>query len=163
MFRAIVALVATFLVPTLVCAAPQSVAASPPPPGAAGADGVGRSAVTVPPDATQPKAADLLDHGHAEFAASMRRFMWQDPMIRLQYGLDQAAWDAQRGGIKMAMPYSIAARVALQPGVDPRLVLSGPFAADWNDLTPQEKIGRIAEDVTYAGLVIGLLSALAHR
>ena len=42
----------------------------------------------------------------------------------------------------------------------PRLVLSGPFASDWNDLTPQEKIGRINEGVVYWGLIIGILSSI---
>lgn len=46
------------------------------------------------------------------------------------------------------------------PTADPRLVLAGPLAPDWHELTTQEKIGRVSEGVVYWGLIVGILASL---
>lgn len=101
--------------------------------------------------------------GHAEFNLDLRREFWNDPMVRLSYALDreQAAarntgtfgFPTQFGG--SPMPLNI-------PGPDPRLILKGPWAEDWQDLTPGEKVGRTAETVVTYGIIFEILRSL-HR
>ena len=88
-----------------------------------------------------------------------RRAMWDDPMTRLAFGMVREQASQMRWG---PLPLTATGRLVPMPGAYPRLVLSGPFASDWNDLTPQEKIGRISEGVVYWGLIIGILSSF-HR
>ena len=101
--------------------------------------------------------------GHAEFNPAVRREMWRDPMVRLEYGVAREMWAAQRGGLAgSGIPWSISTSVMMQPGVSPRLIFAGPWAADWDRLTAQERIGRIAEGAVYAGIVAGIIAGLAH-
>jgi len=125
-----------------------------------------RTPEATPPAATRPLKLNLKElvelreeRGHAEFDLGLRRTMWDDPMIRLAFGMTREQASQMRWG---SMPLTATGRLIPMPGADPRLVLSGPFASDWNDLTPQEKIGRISEGVVYWGLIIGILSSF-HR
>jgi hypothetical protein len=108
---------------------------------------------------------DLLElqqeRGHAEFDTALRRELWKDPMIRLAIGVSREQAAAARGGlVGYPGPWSAANLLVTMPGADPRLVLAGPFASDWRDLTTGEKIGRTAEGVVYLGLIVGILSSL---
>ena len=47
------------------------------------------------------------------------------------------------------------------PGPSYRLVLAGPFAADWRILSAQEKAGRLAETAVSYGIMVEILRALA--
>jgi hypothetical protein len=121
---------------------------------------------TSPPPATRPLKLDLNElvelqeeRGHAEFDLGFRRAIWKDPMVRLAFGISREQASQMRWG---PVPLTATNRLITMPGADLRLVLSGPFASDWHDLTPQEKIGRISEGVVYWGLIIGILSSL-HR
>jgi hypothetical protein len=101
------------------------------------------------------------ERGHAEFDLGMRRELWQDPMVRLAMGVTREQAAAARGGLVGAPgPWSATSLLVPMPGADPRLVLAGPFASDWHDLTPQEKVGRVAEQAVYLGLIVGILSNL---
>lgn len=102
------------------------------------------------------------EHGHTEFDTSMRRAIWRDdPMVRLAVAVDREGAAARRGGlVGYPAPFSSTTLLVTMPGPDPRLVFAGPWAADWNDLSAQEKIGRIAESAVYTGLIIGILHAL---
>jgi len=120
----------------------------------------------TPPTATRPLKLNLKElvelrgeRGHAEFDLGLRRTMWDDPMIRLAFGMAREQGSQMRGG---PLPLTATGRLIPMPGADLRLVLSGPFASDWHDLTPQEKIGRIGEGAVYWGLIIGILSTI-HR
>ena len=126
------------------------------------------------PSATPPPAPartlklslkDLVEfqqeRGHAEFDLGMRRELWQDPMVRLAMGVTREQAAGARGGLVGAPgPWSATSVFMTMPGADPRLVLAGPFASDWHDLTPQEKVGRVAEQAVYLGLIVGILSNL---
>jgi hypothetical protein len=103
-----------------------------------------------------------LERGHAEFDGSLRRAIWRDdPMVRLAVAVDREQAAARRGGlVGLPPPFSSTTLLVTMPGPDPRLVFSGPWAADWHDLSTQEKIGRIAEGAAYAGLIVGILHAL---
>lgn len=125
-----------------------------------------RTPETSPPAATRPFKLNLKElvelreeRGHAEFDLGLRRAMWDDPMIRLAFGMAREQASQMRWG---PLPLTATSRLIPMPGADLRLVLSGPFASDWHELTPQEKIGRIGEGVVYWGLIFGILSAI-HR
>ncbi len=123
-----------------------------------------------PPEqrATRPLALDLdrlfdlqRERGHAEFDTSVRQVWWNDPMVRLSYGVAREEAAARRGGlVGYPAPFSATAMISRPPGPDLRLVLAGPFASDWHDLSTQEKVGRIAEGAAYYGLIYGILRAL---
>jgi len=101
------------------------------------------------------------ERGHAEFDLGMRRELWADPMVRLSIGMARQQEAATRGGLVGAPgPWTATSLLVKTPGVDPRLVLAGPFASDWHELTPQEKVGRVAEQAVYLGLIVGILSSL---
>jgi len=101
------------------------------------------------------------ERGHAEFDPAWRREAWKDPMSHLEWAVAREQWAMQRGFIGgSGVPWGVSSYLRFQPGVDPRLVLKGPWAQDWHELTPEEKIGRLAETGVYAGLIIGLLRAL---
>ena len=101
------------------------------------------------------------DRGHAEFDMTSRREVWADPMVRLGMALGREEAAATSGrGISFPPALSPGYLLATTPGADPRLILKGPWAEDWHDLSTQEKIGRIAEDAVYAGLIIGILHSL---
>jgi hypothetical protein len=127
-------------------------------------------AAPASPAAQRPKTLKLSlkdlvelqdERGHAEFDLGMRRELWQDPMVRLAVGLSREQAAAARGGLVGAPgPWSATSLLVPMPGADPRLVLAGPFASDWHDLTPQEKVGRVAEQAVYLGLIVGILSNL---
>ncbi len=148
---------------------------SPPPPDGTSGPGSGASAVLTPAARPAPSPPQtfrlnldkgdqwLLDRGHAEFERGMRQFIWQDPMVRLEMAVQKEQWRQRYAGLGAVLPASISANVAFQQGVSPRLILAGPFASDWQDLTTQERIGRVAETATYAGLIIGLLGWLGKR
>jgi hypothetical protein len=116
---------------------------------------------TPPPPLLKLSREDLLgaqqETGHAEFNLGLRREMWRDPMVRLAYGMGREQASQMRGG-----PVPLTATDMLMPGpnFDFRLVLAGPFASDWNDLTTQERIGRVAESAVYWGLIVGLARAI---
>ncbi len=149
------ALLAAFSVVAAVTAAADPPAPSPTP-----------SASERP--ATRPLSLDLdkyfdiqRERGHAEFNTTMRQFWWNDPMVRLSFAVAREDAAARRGGlVGYPAPFSAAAMMSLPPGPDLRLVLAGPFAPDWHDLSSQEKVGRIAEGAVYYGLVYGILRAL---
>jgi hypothetical protein len=136
---------------------------------AAAAPAADEAAAVRTPDATPPAVVlplklnlkDLVElreeRGHAEFDLGLRRTMWDDPMTRLAFGMAREQASQMRWG---PLPLTATGRLVPMPGADPRLVLSGPFASDWRDLTPQEKIGRISEGVVYWGLIIGILSSI---
>ncbi len=103
----------------------------------------------------------IPEHGHAEFNTDARRDLWNDPMARLALAIGREETAARSGrGIAFPPQFSAATMLVTAPGADPRLVLSGPWASDWADLTPQEKIGRIAEGAVYYGLIVGILAGL---
>ncbi|HVN32464.1 MAG TPA: hypothetical protein VMT45_10810 [Thermoanaerobaculaceae bacterium] len=97
--------------------------------------------------------------GHAEFNLGLRRESWNDPMVRLAYALGREQASQMRFDV---MPWTANDWLLAMPGPGLGQVLAGPFASDWHDLTPQEKIGRISEGVVYWGLFIGILSSI-HR
>lgn len=125
-------------------------------------------APTPPAQTLKLNLDGLLDfqqeRGHAEFDLGLRREIWSDPMVRLAMGLAREEAAATRGGLVGADrgPWTATSLLMNMPGADPRLILSGPFARDWHELTTQEKIGRISEGVVYWGLIIGIVSSL-HR
>ena len=80
-------------------------------------------------------------------------------MVRLAYWISREEASQMRGG---PVPLTATNLLITMPGADPRLVLAGPFAPDWRDLTTQEKIGRISEGAVYWGLIVGILSSF-HR
>ncbi len=114
-----------------------------------------------PPRTLKLNLHDLLEvqqpQGHAEFNLGIRGEVWSDPMVRLTYWIGHEQASQMRGG-----PTSLAANGFLMafPTADPRLVLAGPFARDWSDLTTQEKIGRVGESAVFWGLIVGILSSL---
>jgi|NGEPerStandDraft_6_1074524.scaffolds.fasta_scaffold04514_5 hypothetical protein len=118
--------------------------------------------------ATRPLSLDLdklfdlqRERGHAEFDTSLRQVWWNDPMVRLSFGVAREEAAARRGGlVGYPAPFSATAMMSRPPGPDLRLVLTGPFASDWHDLSTQEKFGRIAEGAAYYGLIYGILRAL---
>jgi hypothetical protein len=120
----------------------------------------------APPERTlKLNLNDLLElqqeRGHAEFDTALRRELWKDPMIRLAIGISREQAATARGGlVGYRGPWSAANLLVTMPGVEPRLVLAGPFASDWRDLTTGEKIGRATEGVVYLGLIAGILSSL---
>jgi hypothetical protein len=97
------------------------------------------------------------ERGHAEFDLGLRREIWRDPMVRLAFAVSREEASLMRGG---PVPLTATSLLMPRPGADPRLVLSGPFASDWHELTNQEKIGRIAESAVCWGLILGLARAL---
>ena len=118
--------------------------------------------------AARPLSLDLdklfdlrRERGHAEFDSSLRQVWWNDPMVRLSVGVAREEAAARRGGlVGYPAPFSATAMMSRPPGPDLRLVLAGPFASDWHDLSAQEKFGRIAEGAAYYGLIYGILRAL---
>jgi hypothetical protein len=99
--------------------------------------------------------------GHAEFNPALRREIWGDPMTRLAYGVSREEAAARRGGfVGYSVPFSATGVLATYPGADPRLVLSGPFASDWSELSTQEKFGRAAETAVYYGIIFELLRGM---
>jgi len=142
----------------LTCALVAAVAAADPPP----------TPTPAPDVAERPLTLDLdrvvgfgPERGHAEFDFTPRRDMWNDPMVRLGAAIGREEAAARSGrGISFPPSFSSAYLLATAPGADPRLVLKGPWAEDWRDLSTQERIGRIAEGAVYAGLIIGILHSL---
>ena len=141
----------------------------------AAAPAAGQEAPTVPPSptpaATHPKTVtlnlnDLIEfkqeRGHAEFDRGIRMELYRDPMVRLAIGLAREQAAGTRGGLVGAQggPWSATSLLVTIPGAEPRLVLAGPFASDWHDLTPQERVGRVSEQGVFLGLIIGILSGL---
>jgi hypothetical protein len=123
------------------------------------------SSPTPPPRTLTLNLNDLIgfqqERGHAEFDLGMRRELWRDPMVRLAVGLAREQAAAMRGGLVGAPAlWTSTGNLVPMPGANPRLVLAGPFASDWNDLTVQEKVGRVAEQAVYLGLIVGILSNL---
>ncbi len=114
-----------------------------------------------PPRTLKLNLRDLLEvqqeQGHAEFNLGLRREIWSDPMVRLTYWISREQASQMRGG---PMPLTANGFLMAFPTADPRLVLAGPFAPDWRDLTTQEKIGRISEGVVFWGLIVGIFSSL---
>jgi hypothetical protein len=103
---------------------------------------------------------------HSEFNPSFRREIWSDPMVRLGFALSREEAAARQGGL-VGYPVLFVTAGGLQvpaaPG-DLRLVLSGPLARDWHDLSPEEKFGRMTETVVYYGLLFELARSLSgHR
>jgi hypothetical protein len=139
---------------------------------AAAADPPAPTAAPGPAQVEQPAARPLSlnldklfalerERGHAEFDASLRQAWWSDPMVRLSFGVAREEAAARRGGlVGYPAPFSATAMMSVPPGPDLRLVLAGPFASDWHDLSTQEKVGRIAEGAAYYGLIYGILRAL---
>ncbi|MFI5143533.1 MAG: hypothetical protein ACHQQS_13570 [Thermoanaerobaculales bacterium] len=152
---------AQFAMAFLVLAATLAWAQVPAPP----PDTPGPATPTAPQRTVTMNLDQLIDfnqeRGHAEFDPAWRREAWKDPMVRLEWGIAREQWTMQRGFVGgSGIPWGVSSYMRFQSGVDPRLVLRGPWAADWHELTPQEKIGRIVETGVYAGLIIGLLHAL---
>ncbi len=154
--RTAIALLASLLIAGATAAADPPVPAPSPSPS--------------PPErpATRPLSLDLgklldlqRERGHAEFNASLRQAWWNDPMVRLSFAAAREEAAVRRGGlVGYPAPFSAATMMSLPPGPDLRLVLAGPFASDWHDLSTQEKFGRIAEGAAYYGLIYGILRAL---
>ena len=142
----------------LTCALLAAAVGADPPPTPTPAPDVARRPLTLDLDRVVGFGPD---RGHAEFDSTLRREMWADPMVRLgvAVGREEAAARAGRG-ITFPPSYSAGYLLVTMPGPDPRLVLKGPWAADWHDLSTQEKIGRLAEGAAYAGLIIGILHGL---
>ncbi len=141
----------------------------------AAAPAAGQEAPTAPPSPTPAPAPqkritlnlnDLIgfqqERGHAEFDRGMRLELYRDPMVRLAIGLAREQAAATRGGLVGAQggPWTATSLLVTIPGADPRLVLAGPFAFDWHELTTQERIGRVAEQGVFLGLLVGILSGL---
>jgi hypothetical protein len=92
---------------------------------------------------------------------SLRREAWSDPMVRLAFGIGREEAAAGRGGlVGYPVPFAAGGLQAPLPGADLRLVVSGPFAADWHDLSPQEKVARVAETVVSYGIIFEILRGL---
>ncbi len=120
------------------------------------------AAAPAPP--TQPFKLHLRDliemqgeRGHAEFDMGFRREWFADPMVRLAYTVGREEASQFRGG-----PPPITATTFLMsaPRPDMGLVLAGPFGRDWEQLTTQEKIGRMTETAVTWSLFIALARAL---
>jgi hypothetical protein len=95
---------------------------------------------------------------------SLRREAWSDPMVRLAFGIGREEAAAGRGGlVGYPVPFTAGGLQAPLPGADLRLVVSGPFAADWHDLSPQEKVARVAETVVSYGIIFEILRGLLGR
>ncbi|MBZ5588759.1 MAG: hypothetical protein LAO05_09350 [Acidobacteriia bacterium] len=111
------------------------------------------------------KLGHLLDDraaGHAEFNLSARRAIWEDPTARLGFALEREEAAARRGGmVGQPVPLTASRLLIGVPGPDPRLVLAGPFAADWQELSTGEKIGRIAETAVTYGIIFEILRGLS--
>jgi hypothetical protein len=127
------------------------------------------AAPTPEPTAAAPRAPLRLDlgdlttlqegQGHAEFDLGLRREMWNDRMTRLAYAISREQAAQMRGA---PIPRSATDMLIVMPGPDLAQVLAGPFASDWRDLTPQERMGRMGESVVYWSLAIAILSSV-HR
>lgn len=127
-----------------------------------------------PTPAPQPEAAKRpfslnldqlvdLDHdrGHSEFNVTMRREMWNDPMVRLAFAVSREEAAARRGGmLGFDAPFTAGSLVMNMPAADFRLVLKGPWAEDWHDLSTGEKIGRVTETAVTYGILLEILRAL---
>jgi hypothetical protein len=150
------ALLASLLIAGVVAAADPPVPAPSPTPSPA------ETPATRPLSLGLDKLFDLQRaRGHAEFNSSLRQVWWNDPMVRLSYGVAREEAAARRGGlVGYPAAFSATAMMSRPPGADLRLVLAGPFASDWHDLSAQEKFGRIAEGAAYYGLIYGILRAL---
>ena len=123
-----------------------------------------------PPPAAAPRAlslkiGDVLSHyerGNAEFDPAERRVLWDDPMARLAGFVAREQAAARRGGlVRLPVPASPGNVMVTVPGPSYRLVLAGPFAADWRILSAQEKAGRLAETAVSYGIMVEILRALA--
>ena len=110
------------------------------------------------------RVVDQHGRGHSEFDLSLRREIWSDPMVRLAFGIGREEAAARRGGlVGYPVPFTAGSLRVPLPGADLRLVLSGPFAADWHNLSTQEKVGRVAETVIYYGIIFEILRGLQGR
>jgi len=99
--------------------------------------------------------------GHAEFNLDIRREFWIDPMIRLSFALDREQVAARSSGTFGFPTQAVAGPAPLIiPSADPRMVLQGPWAADWHDLTTGEKIGRATETAVTYGIIFEILRSL---
>ncbi len=111
------------------------------------------------------KIGDVLsryERGNAEFDPAPRRVVWDDPMTRLAGFVAREQAAARRGGlVGLPVPLDPGNVMMTVPGPSYRLVLAGPFAADWDTLTPQEKAGRLAETAVAYGIVFEIMRALA--
>ncbi len=93
------------------------------------------------------------ERGHAEFDMGVRREWVADPMVRLAYTVAREEASQFRGG---PAPLTATSFLMSAPRPPMGLVLSGPFARDWAQLTTQEKIGRMTETAVTWSLVIAL-------
>jgi hypothetical protein len=141
---------------------------------AGGATGAGQADNPPPgpaPTVDTPERLLLLDlnraldeRGRAEFDLSLRRDAWSDPMVRLGFGVAREEAAARWGGlVGYPVAFTAGSFQVPPPPVDLRLVLSGPFAADWQDLSPQERVVRVTETVVYYGLIFEILRELQGR
>ena len=107
------------------------------------------------------RVLDQDERGHSESDLSLRREIWSDPMVRLAFGIGREEAAARRGGlVGYPVRFTAGGLRAPLPGADLRLVLSGPLAADWHDLSTPEKIGRVAETVVCYAMIFGILRGL---
>ncbi len=110
------------------------------------------------------RIGDVLSHyerGNAEFDPAPRRVVWDDPMARLAGFVAREQAAARRGGlVGLPVPLAPGHVMVAVPGPSYRLVLAGPFAADWQSLTAQEKAGRLAETAVSYGIMYEILRAL---
>jgi len=134
----------------------------------AGADQAPTPVPAAPADTPRRPLSLRLDHlldqdatRHAEFNLSARRVIWEDKMVRLALALEREEAAARRGG-QIGVPVPMTASSSFLPvqGPDLRLVLGGPLAADWHDLSPREKVGRVTETVVTYGIIFEIVRGL---
>ncbi len=137
------------------------------------ARGAERAPTAVPTPAVEapsrPLSLDLnhlLDQrggGHAEFNLAARRAVWDHPMARLGFSLAREESAARRGGaVGQPVPFTAGSLLLRLPGPDARLVLAGPFAEDWPDLSTGERVGRIVETAVTYGVIFEILRGLGR-
>jgi len=99
--------------------------------------------------------------GHAEFNVDLLSEFWKDPMIRLSFAQNRELTAARNSG-SLGFPTQFMAgpMPLIIPSPDPRMVLQGPWAADWHDLTTGEKIGRATETAVTYGIIFEILRSL---
>ncbi|HVN77338.1 MAG TPA: hypothetical protein VMT19_13550 [Thermoanaerobaculaceae bacterium] len=123
-------------------------------------------APAVPARALSLNLDDVLarrERGHAEFDRAVQRVVWDDRMVRLASGVAREEAAARRGGlVGLPVPFTAGSLAGTMPGPGVSVVLAGPFAGDWHDLSPQEKVGRIAETAVTYGIIFEILRGLAE-
>lgn len=121
-----------------------------------------------PPASGEPKAfslhLDTFPIGSYEASRELRMALWDGPMGKLEYAVARELWSAQMGSLPgRGRPGMTAVRMSVSPGSSPRLVLAGPWTAEYHDLSWQDQMAVAAESAVAIGILAALASNLGRK